>query len=581
MTIRGLLLLSHIELSIYRRGGSLELFVFNQDEKFIGTLSGDVEKSANHFFNANIVKEINKGRQLTFEIDMSEEGVSDLIKDEYHIVFKDGDKFRMVTIKEVVDIHGEDFIKEVSCEDSSIELYDEVILTEIEQEQSLELVDAANHVLGGTRWTIGEVDDVNRIRLKDNYVTKTVLNGLTMLADAYSVEIDFDVLFVNNQIVRRNVIMKRQLGRNLGKRIEYKKDIESIKRTTSTADIKTAVIPFGKQNEETGEYLTIKDVIWTVDKNGLDKPAGQIYLEDKEATEQWGYKGQDGKRPRWIAIEYPDVEDANELIKYANLQLASHKVPTVTYEVEAIDLYKLLDDEDYSFETIEVGDSVAIIDHEFNPPLTLKSRVFKIEEAYSKYNTGRKITLGTIIPSIVDKDIKTQVSELGGVVGSVSVDLSAIQSQLDKLNQKTGTGVWDVIEPINQILFNQGSGYHYMSEGDCIWVYDRPANQQPTKAIVLKGGQLGIAKWDAQTQVWKVGTFIDGNMINASMINTGTLHADRIGAGSITAEKLVVSVRDKIANSVTNEQVDAKLTVNAEQIKTEVELMTYKSVDEI
>lgn len=555
----------------------MNLFILDKDEQLIDVLSGDVEKSAKHFFNARVTKEINKGRQLTFEVDMTEEGVADTIKEEHYVIFEDGEHFRLVIIKEIVDIHGEDFIKEVYCEDSYIELYDEIILEEFNSEQSIELDDAMKHVLKNTRWTSGEVDNVNRIRLTDTYATKTVLNGLTMLASAYNVEIDFSVRFVHNRIVGRYITMKRQLGRDLGKRIEYRKDMERLKRTTSTADIKTAVIPFGKRDESTGQHLTIRDVIWTADKNGLDKPAGQIYLEDTNATNQWGYLGNTGvKRPRWIAIEYPDVDDANELIKYANLQLASHKVPKVTYEVEAVDLYKLLDDEEYSFETVEIGDAVAIIDHEFTPPLTLKSRIVKIEEIYSKTNTARKITLGTVIPSIVDKDIKTQVAELGSVVGNVNVDLSAIQKQIDRLNDKTGTGVWDVVEPINQLLFASASGYHYMSKDDGIWVYDRPADQNPTKAIVLKGGQLGIARWDEQTQSWKVGTFIDGTSVNASMINTGTLNADVIQAGSITAEKLEVSVSEKIANSTTGEQVSAMLQVNAEQIKTEV-AKTYET----
>ncbi len=558
----------------------MKLFILDNNENLIGSLSGDAEKSATHFFNAVVVKELNKGRQLTFEVDMKEDGVADLIKEEHHVIFKDGEKFRLVTIKEVVDIHNSDFIKEVFCDDASIELYDEVILTDLDSTVSHEVDDVANHILRDTRWTLGECDNVRRMKLTDKLATKTVLNGLNMIVDKFNVEVDFEVEFVHNRISERRVILKEKLGRDLGKRIEYRKDMESLKRTVDSSEIKTAVIPFGKQNEETGEYVTIRDVIWTADRNGLDKPAGQLYLEDKTATEQWGYKGGNGKRPRWIAIEYPEVESPNELINYANMQLASHKEPKVTYEVEAVDLYKLLDDEAYSFETLEIGDAVAIIDREFNPPLTLKSRIVKIEESYSKWNSGRKITLGNVIPTLVDKDIKTQVAELGGAVGSVTVDLSGINNRLDNLENKTGTGVWEALEPINQILFNQESGYHYMSESDGIWVYDRPADQQPTKAIVLKGGQLGIAKWDKQTQSWKVGTFIDGNNVNASMINTGTLSADRIKAGSITAEKLEVSVKNKINNSVTNEEVEAKLKVQSDNIKAEVS-NTYETKEEV
>lgn len=558
----------------------MKLFIFDINENLIGSLSGNAEKSATHFFNAILTKELNKGRRLTFEVDMGEDGISDLIKEENHVVFKDGDVFRQVTIKEVVDTHGSDFIKEVFCEDSSIELYDEIVFEEIDLSISHEVDDVANHVLKNTRWVLGEFDDVRRMKLKEGVFKKTVLNCLNMIVNTFNVEIDFEVDFIHNKITQRRVIFKEKMGRDLGKRFEYKKDIESIKRMVDSSDIKTAVFPFGKTNEETGQYVTIADIIWNKNDHGLDKPKGQLFLEDPEATKKWGYADKNGKRPRWIAIEYPDVENPNELINYAKMQLASHKDPKVTYEVEAIDLYKLLGDEEYSWETIEIGDMVVIIDHEFQPSLTLKSRIVKIEESYGRYNTNRKITLGNIIPTLVDKDFKTQISEINGSLGSVNVDLSDINNKLEDLDNKTGTGVWDAVSEINQILFGQESGYHYMSESDGIWIYDRPKDKNPTKALVLKGGQLGIAEWDNQTQSWKVGTFINGNKVDASMINTGILHADRIQAGSIDASKLNVSVRDKIDNSVTDEEVEAKLKVQADQILMSVS-NTYETKDGI
>lgn len=556
----------------------MELFILNREEEVVCVLSGDSDKTASHFFNAQLIKEINKGCQLTFEFDMTEEGGEHIVE-ENMVVFKDGDIYRLAVIKEVCDIHGEDFIKEVFCEDAYIELYDEIILEEMRTDVSFELDEALRHVLKNTRWTLGDVDDVNRIRLSAEYKARTVLQGINQLSNAFNVEVDFHVEFVGNQITRRVVDMKRQLGRNLGKRVEFGKDMESVKRITNTGDIKTAVIPFGKIDEETKKPVTIASVVWTKEENGLDKPEGQIYLEDSEATAVWGYKGDnDKRRPRWIAIQYDDVDNPNDLIKYANMQLASHKTPKVTYEVEAVDLYKLLDDEDYSFETVEIGDTLAIIDRSFNPPLTLTSRVIKIEENLSNYNSERKITLGSHVGSIIDKDFKTQASELGGfggfggsggtggTGGSVNVDLSEIEDAIEDLEHKTGTGVWSQIEEINQLLFGQSTGYHYMAEGDGIWIYDKPIDQNPTKALALKGGSLGLARWDKQTQSWKVGTFIDGDMVNASMINTGFLNADRIEAGSIKAEKLEIHLKDKIDNSVTGEEVETMLKVNAEEI---------------
>ena len=51
----------------------MELFILNREEEVVCVLSGDSDKTASHFFNAQLIKEINKGCQLTFEFDMTEE----------------------------------------------------------------------------------------------------------------------------------------------------------------------------------------------------------------------------------------------------------------------------------------------------------------------------------------------------------------------------------------------------------------------------------------------------------------------------------------------------------------------------
>lgn len=96
---------------------------------------------------------------------------------------------------------------------------------------------------------------------------------------------------------------------------------------------------------------------------------------------------------------------------------------------------------------------------------------------------------------------------------------------------KMGQGVWDEVAEIISDNFYNGTGYMYIEEGDGIWVYDKPIDQNPTKVTVMKGGQLGIGVWNANEQKWQVNTFIDGKSVNASCINTGTLNADLIKTG--------------------------------------------------
>ena len=557
------------------------IFILNRNEEIIAILSGNADDSACHFFNSKLTLEINKGASLVFEVDTAEADIVEHIKEENMVVVHDGENYRLLIIKEITDIHEGGYIKEVYCEDASIELIDEIIFDEVEGK--IEMGSALTSILKGTRWQIGEVDNTYIRNLKPEFKLKSVLNGIQELASQYGAEIDFTVEFAGNKITSRKVHMKKAFGRTLGKRFEFGKDVTSIKRTVNTADIKTAVVPFGATDEETGEALTIREVTWTKPQNPFNKPFGQTFLEDTDATELWGYKGTGAtKRARWIAITFEDCTDANELINYAQMQLNRFNKPKVSYEASVVDLFRMTGDNSYSFEKVGLGDMVNIIDHEFIPALTLSSRVVKLELDLNDLSNS-VVTLGTVIESIVDKDLKTQIEELNVKVGAVSkVDLSDIEDRLEAVESETGTGRWEQIQEVNNLLFGNSVGYHYMSEDNGIWVFDKPANQNPTKAVALKGGMIGLAKYDAQKQKWNVGTFIDGNQVNASMITTGTLKADRIEAGALTVAHFnqeLKTIIDSVGDKPSREEVSTSIQTAVDNISLSVK-STYSTKSE-
>lgn len=550
----------------------MNIFILNRNEEIVQVLSDSAEKSACHFFNSKLVVEVNKGTNFTFEVDASTEEVLEHLKEENFVVVPYGPEYKLLIIREVVDVHEDSLIKEIYCEDASIELADEVILEEFTGK--LEIADVLKAMLKNTRWASGVVDDAYIRSISEEYKTRSVLDGIYTLAKEYDVEVDFSVEFVGNKITGRKVNIKKAFGRTLGKRFESSKDITSLKRTIQTGDIKTAIIPYGKTNEETGEVLTIKNVVWEASQNPVDKPVGQIFLEDKEATELWGYTGVNGKkRPRWFAVHFDEVEDENELIKLAHLQLKRMTAPKISYEVEALDLFRILGDEAVH-EEVRLGDLVNIIDHEFTPALTLASRVVKIEHDLNN-PANTKFTLGNIVESIVDKDLKTQLQELNYKVGAIQnkVDLSDIENRLDNIETNISSGRFEDINELNNLLFSQSLGYHYIEGENGLWIYDRPRDQRPTKVVAIKGGMIGLGQWDSQLQKWKIGTFIDGTNVNASMITTGTLSADRIEAGTLDINKLNVALRSKIAEidgKASTGYVDTKISTAVDSINLSV-----------
>lgn len=102
-------------------------------------------------------------------------------------------------------------------------------------------------------------------------------------------------------------------------------------------------------------------------------------------------------------------------------------------------------------------------------------------------------------------------------------------------HDKYGRGVYEQVRAVSNKEFKDGLGYVYLEEEDGLWIYDKPSNNHPQKVTALKGGMLGIGGWNPQTQQWDINTFIDGNMVNASCINTGKLNADLIKTGNLAS----------------------------------------------
>lgn len=144
--------------------------------------------------------------------------------------------------------------------------------------------------------------------------------------------------------------------------------------------------------------------------------------------------------------------------------------------------------------------------------------------------------------SIAIKDYMAQITGISimftatatTAITGLQLNLGLMASKYIKnASDKFGTGVYEQVKAVTNTAFKQGTGYVYIDEDDGIWVYDKPVNGRPTRATVLKGGMFGIGNWNNQTQSWDIRTFIDGNLVNASCINTGSLSANLLKAGAI------------------------------------------------
>lgn len=229
-------------------------------------------------------------------------------------------------------------------------------------------------VLQGTRWEVGYIDATEVT--DTNFYYQPCLECIQKIAQIFNMEVVFTYGFDSKYqtITSRKVNLYQQQGRRTGKRFEYGSNLLTVTREEDSQDIVTALVGRGKgeekTDEETGEAtggygrrIDFSNVVWSkANGDPADKPAGQEYVEDVQATKIFGYD--DGK-PRIGIVVFENIEDPAELLKATWASLKSSDRPKVSFKASVTDVGNL-----------GLGDTIAIIRHELG--IEYFTRVFKV-----------------------------------------------------------------------------------------------------------------------------------------------------------------------------------------------------------
>lgn len=239
--------------------------------------------------------------------------------------------------------------------------------------------------LQGTRWSVGQVSDGGTSSTNFYYVN--TLGAIQKIVNLFNLEAVFSVSLDkhNARVVRRQVNLYSQQGERTGKRFEYGSNLLTVEREENSENLVTALIGRGKGEEiyhdadgnkttapasnandapdGYGRRINFADVVWSKSAgNPVDKPAGQEYVEDPNATAVYGFD--DGK-PR-IGLEiFEDITDPNELLQATWKSLQVLKRPKVSFKASVMDVGNL-----------GLGDTVAIIRHDIQ--IEYFTRVYKV-----------------------------------------------------------------------------------------------------------------------------------------------------------------------------------------------------------
>lgn len=468
----------------------MKVFLFNNDEKLIGTVS-PLEGIQN--------EEINKIQTIECTVVYSE-----LIEKASYIGHKDYSDNRIFHLYKI------DHVTKTSTTDVKIvgvhTFFDDMESDGYVKDfrpTNRELVGVLTTILDGSRWQLGTVNIQRRYTGNFYYVTRK--EAISKLIEATQIEIKPRLEFSRGKITGRYLDVFTRLGARNGKVFVHGRDLLTVSEKKSQGAIYTAVVGRGKGEEtDTGGYgrrISFKDVEWRrTSGQPVDKPVGQEYVEIPAMTKLYGFEK--GTKPRIKIVEFQDEADKEKLLRLSYEWLEKNSRMQVEYSAKVLNVGNL-----------ELGDTVGI----FNPKLGIKyeTRVFKVkrnlvDNKLTEFGIGDKVTTSPFSRTIeLAKEMK---------------------------NFQDDTVYWldKIRERLSDKLINE-DGYNYDLKADNeykvpagYYSFDKPIDQNPTKVVYMGAGKIAIANSKKPTGEWNWKTFLDGRGATLDLINTGVLRAGRI-----------------------------------------------------
>lgn len=341
----------------------MKYFLFDKAQKYVTRINTE------YLIEAHYTEEINTAGQLEFTLPATMR----LPKNVFYVCVTDPDDETSYLMFKIVTEKVTDEKVTYTCIENA---YDELSsYNYIKDKRPTAIADyMLKQALEGTRWSVGQCPTTSQKFCSFYYIS--VLEAIQKIVNLWGLEVQFQVKIDDstNEIKQRNVNLFNKLGKRTNKRFEYGSNLLSVTQANDSTGLYTALVGRGKGVQVSegdtdtdpdgyGRRITFADVVWsTQNGNPLNKPKGQEYLEDPNATAAYGFP--DG-HPRIGFVVFQDCEDPNELIQltYNKLQEVNH--PQVQFSANVADVGSL-----------NLGDTIAIIRHDIG--IEYYTRVFKV-----------------------------------------------------------------------------------------------------------------------------------------------------------------------------------------------------------
>lgn len=416
------------------------IYLLNKNQATIKAIS------TKHLIEAKYTEQINAANQLTFSVPLKKR----LSKKVFYALFQkpDSSDFLMFKINDESIQNDRIIYTGIDAAYDELKAYGYIKDIRPVKRTALEIL---QQVLKGTRWEPGNIPTTSPI--DTNFYYQNYLDCIQQIAKLFNFELIFTYNFDTRlqRISSRKVNFYLQQGKRTGKRFEYGSNLLEVTREEDSQEIYTALVGRGKGEEQTdeetgeatggyGRRINFSDVVWSkANGDPADKPAGQEFIEDPEATKVFGYD--DGK-PRTGIVVFEDIEDPTELLQATWTALKSSERPKASFKANVTDVGNL-----------GLGDTIAIIRHELQ--IEYFTRVYKVtHDLQNKQNNV--IEMGD---DLSGKSLTSYVSDIGVTAQQASNQATSASVMANSKNKNYySTTKPPIADEGDNLFLNLGNG---------------------------------------------------------------------------------------------------------------------------
>lgn len=399
----------------------MQIYVLNRARETLATTSGIYDDKHTLTLDAG-------SSSYEFKISKNDEASRYMDSGNYIVLQNDDGKTWLFTI---LDYEETQYTKTVYAEDAGIELLNKACdIWKANGPHSFEYY--FNLVTSGTPWKLG----VNQLAGLERTLTyegrDTGLGRLLSILKGFdNAECTFDVAVKMNAPSEFKINVYKQVGSDRSDvQMVYNHELNDIVKKESRAEFVTALCGVGgtvtpPEGQEAAEQKNIDFADLEYNKDGLVTTKGDKFLRAIDANKRFN----PGQTTYIEAFYEYDTQSASELLNRTITRLKTYSEPQYTYTADV----KVIDS------TIKIGDTVTIIDHDYNPALYLSARVAKLEKSYTDpaQNTIEFCNYQLLSSRLADKlaRLQTIVNQMPSAsqVGKLESNVSALSSKTDEL----------------------------------------------------------------------------------------------------------------------------------------------------